>query len=75
MGDDLQYEVIANSLFDNDSDVVNYEKKVKRLYSKFGNSFIVKAAYGNTKGDIHMLQLAEKAFWVDENGEILEFID
>lgn len=73
IGDDLKYEIIANSLFDKNLEIINYENKVTRLNLEFKSNYFVKAAYGNTKGDIPMLQLAEKAFWVDENGEISEF--
>lgn len=73
IGDDLEYKLIANSLFDKKPEVINYENKVTRLNLEFKSNYLVKAAYGNTKGDIPMLQLAEKAFWVDENGEISEF--
>lgn len=73
IGDDFKYEVIANSLFDKNPEVINYENKVTRLNLEYKSNYFVKAAYGNTKGDIPMLQLAEKAFWVDENGEISEF--
>ena len=73
IGDDFKYEVIANSLFDKNPEVINYENKVTRLNLEFKSNYFVKAAYGNTKGDIPMLQLAEKAFWVDEHGEISEF--
>ena len=73
MGDDLKYEIIANSLFDKNPEIINYENKVTRLNLEFKSNYLVKAAYGNTKGDIPMLQLAEKAFWVDETGEISEF--
>ena len=73
IGDDLKYKIIANSLFDKNPEIINYENKVTRLNLDFKSNYFVKAAYGNTEGDIPMLQLAEKAFWVDENGEISEF--
>lgn len=73
IGDDLKFEIIANSLFDKKPEAINYETKVIRLNTGFKSNFSVKAAYGNTKGDIPMLLLAEKAFWVDENGGISEF--
>ena len=73
IGDQLKYKIIANSLFDKNPELINYENKVTRLNLEFKSNYFVKAAYGNTKGDIPMLQLAEKAFWVDENGEISEF--
>ena len=73
IGDDLEYELIANSLFDRKPEVINYENKVTRLTLEYKSNYLVKAAYGNTKGDIPMLELAEKAFWVDENGRISEF--
>jgi phosphoserine phosphatase len=75
IGDNLTYELIANSLFDKEPEVINYENKIKRLNLKVKSTYFIKAAYGNTKGDIPMLQLAEKAFWVDENGRISEFLD
>lgn len=73
MGDELKYELIANSLFDKKSEAINYENKVTRLNLEYKSNYQVKAAYGNTKGDIPMLELAEKAFWVDEKGKISEF--
>lgn len=73
IGNDLEYDLIANSIFEKDPVVINFEEKVKRLNSKYQFGYSVKAAYGNTKGDFPMLQLAEKGFWVDENGEISEF--
>ena len=73
MGEDLEYELIANSLFDKGPEIINFDNKVKRLNSKYPFGYSVKAAYGNTKGDIPMLELAEKAFWVNENGEISKF--
>lgn len=73
IGDHLKYKIIANSLFDKNPEIINYENKVTRLNLEFKSNYFVKAAYGNTKGDIPMLQLAKKAFWVDENGEISEF--
>lgn len=73
IGEDFKYEIIANSLFDKNVEIINYENKVTRLNLEFKSNYFVKAAYGNTKGDIPMLQLAEKAFWVDEHGEISEF--
>ena len=72
-GDDLEYELIANSLFDKKPDVINFENKVTKLNLEVESIYFVEAAYGNTKGDIPMLQLAEKAFWVDKNGGISEF--
>lgn len=73
MGDEFEYELIANSLFDKKSEAINYENKVTRLNLEYKSNYQVKAAYGNTKGDIPMLELAEKAFWVDKNGRIAEF--
>ena len=73
MGDELKYELIANSLFDKKPEAINYENKVTRLNLEYKSNYLVKAAYGNTKGDIPMLELAEKAFWVDENGRISDF--
>lgn len=73
MGDDLEFRIIANSLFDRKPEVINYKNKVTRLNLEFNSNYFIKAAYGNTKGDIPMLELAEKAFWVDENGGISEF--
>lgn len=73
IGEDLEYELVANSLFTTNPDVVNYDNKVTRLNQEFKSNYFVEVAYGNTKGDIPMLQLAKKAFWVDENGEISEF--
>ena len=73
MGEDLEYELIANSLFDKKPEVINYENKVTKLNLKVKTTYYVEAAYGNTKGDIPMLELAEKAFWVDKNGSISEF--
>lgn len=74
MGDELKYELIANSLFDKKTEAINYENKVTRLNLEYKRIYQVKAAYGNTKGDIPMLELAEKAFWVDKNGRISEFM-
>ena len=73
IGDDIEYELIANSLFHKKPEVVNFENKVTRLNVKLKSTYFVKAAYGNTRGDIPMLQLAEKAYWVDENGRISDF--
>ena len=73
LGNNLEYDLIANSIFEKDPEVINFENKVKRLNSKYELGYSVKVAYGNTKGDIPMLELAEKAFWVDENGKISNF--
>ena len=73
IGDDLEYKIIANSLFEKRPEVINYENKVARLNLEIKSKYCVKVAYGNTKGDIPMLLLAEKSFWVDENGRISEF--
>ena len=67
------YDIIANSIFDKDQEVINYDTKVIRLNGQYKSGYSVKAAYGNTQGDIPMLELAEKAFWVDENGKISNF--
>lgn len=73
IGEDLEYELIANSLFDSNPETINFENKVTKLNLKVKSTYFVKAAYGNTKGDIPMLRLAEKAFWVDKKGKIYKF--
>ena len=70
LGNDFQYQIIANSLHERNSKQINYENKVLLVGKKY-EGYLVQSAYGNTKGDIPMLTLAEKAFWVDENGENL----
>lgn len=72
LGNDFQYEIIANSILERNPKQINYENKVLMVGKKY-EGYLVQSAYGNTKGDIPMLQLAEKAFWVDEHGEISEF--
>lgn len=74
MGENLDYQLIANSLFDKKPEAINFENKVVRLNLKVKSTYFVKAAYGNSEGDIPMLRVAEKAFWVDENGKISEFV-
>jgi phosphoserine phosphatase len=72
LGNDFQYQIIANSLYERNPKQINFENKVLMVEQKF-KGYLVQSAYGNTKGDIPMLQLADKAFWVDENGRISEF--
>jgi phosphoserine phosphatase len=71
---EVEYDIIANSIFEKDQEVVNYDNKVIRLNVQYNSEYTVKAAYGNTQGDKPMLELAEKAFWVDENGRIFNYI-
>lgn len=73
LGNNLKYELIANSLFLKEPEVINFEKKVLRLKLKVKSNYHVRAAYGNTKGDIPMLKIADRAYWVNKNGEISEF--
>jgi len=72
LGNDFQYQIIANSLHERNSKQINYENKVLLVGKKY-EGYLVQSAYGNTEGDIPMLQLADRAFWVDENGRISEF--
>jgi phosphoserine phosphatase len=72
LGNDFQYQIIANSLHERNPKQVNYENKVLLVGKKY-EGYLVESAYGNTEGDIPMLQLAVRAFWVDENGRISEF--
>lgn len=73
LSDEFKYDLLAVSIDERFAYLNNYTAKVKHFESyKVGKSRII-AAYGNTEGDIPMLQLAEKAFWVDENGGISEF--
>ena len=74
IGENLDYQLIANSLFDKKPEAINFENKVVGLNLKVKSTYFVKAAYGNSEGDIPMLRVAEKAFWVDENGKISEFV-
>ena len=71
LGDDLQYEVIANSLFEKELEIINHQKKVTRLNLRYSRYSVI-AAYGNTYGDIPMLRLAAKGYWVEGDGEILD---
>lgn len=75
IGDDLEYDLIANSLFEKNPEMVNHENKVAQLNLKYKSAYFVEAAYGNTQGDVPMLRLARKAFVVSNNGRISDFID
>lgn len=72
--DNKNVKVIAVSVFEKFSLPINGSHKVEMIkeYIEIGTK--IKEAYGNTKGDVPMLKLAEKAFWVDENGKISKFI-
>lgn len=72
LGNNFQYQIIADSLHERNPKQINYENKVLMVGKKY-EGYLVKSAYGNTKGDIPMLLLAEKAFWVDDIGKISEF--
>lgn len=65
--------VLANSLHDVNPNTINFYGKVQAIEAYKTDFDSVAYAYGNSSGDIPMLQLAEKAFWVDENGEISEY--
>lgn len=73
LGNDFEYELIANSLFEVRPTEINFENKVTMVNARY-TGYFVKSAYGNSEGDIPMLHLAEKAFWVDGKGKISELI-
>jgi len=68
-----QIDVFASSIYEEIKVRLNFERKVD-VINKFSlpedESLI---AFGNSAGDIPMLRIAKKAFWVDEHGEISEF--
>lgn len=68
-----QIDVFASSIYEELKVRLNFERKVD-LINKFSlaedESLI---AFGNSAGDMPMLRIAKKAFWVDEHGEISEF--
>lgn len=73
LGNSENVIVLANSLHDVNPNPINFCGKVKAIEAHKTDFHSVAYAYGNSRGDVPMLQLAEKAFWVDENGEISEF--
>ena len=69
----VSFICIAVSLQDAFADDINFKEKVIKFNEIKLRKSVVLAAFGNTKGDIPMLQLARKAYWVDKNGRISEF--
>lgn len=69
----VSFICIAVSLQDACADDINFKRKVLKFKEIELRKSVVLAAFGNTKGDIPMLQLARKAYWVDKNGRISEF--
>lgn len=74
LNSELDALVVARSIYDVEPSEINFEVKVEKVLKRVSSEDVIEEAYGNTKGDIPMLELAEKAFWVDENGKISEFV-
>ena len=64
--------LIANSFNDLCLPFINYEQKVVSLNLFFKDNFSIHAAYGNTRGDIPLLKLSKKAYWVNADGSFNE---
>lgn len=70
---DLQPCVIARSIYDVQLSEINFDAKVEEILKRLSAKDVIDEAYGNSKGDVPMLKLAEKAYWVDRSGVISEF--
>jgi phosphoserine phosphatase len=70
----LGVKVIANQLSRIDLDV-NYDYKVIVLKKEFGESIVVRKAYGNSIGDFDLLKKAELGFFRTKEGKINRWVD
>lgn len=65
-----RHKIIANSLFEASENDINFENKVCALNQFITEPYRVSFAYGNSSGDLPMLDLAENSFLIDKSGKI-----
>ena len=68
---ELKCDLLSNELTKVEVDI-NHIEKVKQVQTNYPK-LIIKYAYGNSKGDIPMLRIADKSYWRNNNGLIEEW--
>jgi len=69
----IKCKIIANSMYTMNAIPINGEMKLSALGDELLDTPSIIAAFGNSNGDVPMLESAENPFWVLPSGEIIPY--